>query len=76
MTDRRTFVQQHSLNQVQNAIDQAVYGDDNKRIMVNLFIRNSTYEAEADNEHISVRGLHKRVKKIYPAFENYLNKLN
>lgn len=76
MTDRRTFVQQHTLQDVSNAIESTIFGSENKQIMRGLFIDCKTYEQQAEDSCLSLRGLHKRVHKIYPNMEHYLKKLN
>lgn len=71
--DRRTRIQSHPINMVVDAINNNVYGDDNRRIMKDLFINNRTYEDVACQEHLSVRGLYKRVEKISTKIEKVLN---
>ena len=74
--DRRHRIQRYTVPQVSAAIDDAVFGEDNRVIMRDLFLGNLTYEQTADKAHLSLRGLYKRVGSVAPAVENYLQKLN
>jgi len=66
--DRRHRVQLHSVSAVEHAINDSVFGEDNREIMRDLFLRNLTYDATASRANISVRGLQKRVKTQFNAF--------
>lgn len=71
--DRRHRIQSHPVPAVINAIENTVYGKDNKQIMYDLFIDNYTYEATAYRNNLSVRGLYKRVGTVADKVEKYLN---
>lgn len=74
-TDRRGRMHQHSVPEVMVAIDTTVFGEDDRRIMYDLFVDCKTYEQTAGEEHISLRGLYKRVGKVAPAVENALQRM-
>ena len=72
INDRRHKIQRYYTQAVEDAITSTVFGEDNRRIMRSLFLDNATYEATAIDAHLSLRGLHKRVRTIYPPVEKYL----
>lgn len=74
--DRRHRIQQYPIPLVKRAIADTVYGDDNVRIVTDLYIGNQTHEQVAESAHLSTRGLYKRLDSIMPSMENYLRKLN
>lgn len=76
MNDRRHQLQRHNVQEVTDAIRTEVFGDQNRRIMADLFLHNMTYQATAERHNLSVRGLYNRVDSIYPAVYRKLNKPN
>ncbi|MCQ2299995.1 MAG: hypothetical protein MJZ81_07730 [Bacteroidales bacterium] len=75
-SDRKHRIQVYPKSVVQLAINETVYGQDNVKICSDLFLGDMTYEQAAEEHHLSVRGLHKRVKRISGPLEDYLKKLN
>lgn len=74
--DRRHRIQQYPIPMVRKAIDDMVYGEENRRIVTDLFIGGLTYDEVAAGVPISTRGLYKRMDNIMPKVEQYLHKLN
>lgn len=74
--DRRHRIQQYPIPLVKKAISDMVYGEENKRIVTDLFIGDMTYDEVAASVPISTRGLYKRMDRIMPKVESYLGKLN
>lgn len=74
--DRRHRIQQYTVPQVRSALDNAVFGEDNRRILYDLFLNNMTYEDVAYDEGMSVRGLQYKVDRIVKPVEDYLKHLN
>ena len=74
--DRRHRLQQYPIPLVRRAIADTVYGEENQRMVTDLYINNLSDQDAAHNVPISVRGLYKRLDSIVPPMENYLKKLN
>lgn len=74
--DRRHRIQQYPKSMVNLAIDEMIYGDDNMRIVRDIFVGNLTHKQVAAREHIEERSLYKRLDNIMPPMEDYLRRLN
>lgn len=75
---RQRIQRGHTPDQVQKGIEATIFGTQNRYIMTQLLCENRTYEDLAEDKEVdmSPRGLKDRVKRIAPALENYMDKLN
>lgn len=74
--DRRHRIQQYSIPLVRKAISDMVYGEDNKRIVTDLYIGDLTYEQAAERANMTTSGLYKRMRRVMPPVEDYLKRIN
>lgn len=74
--DRRHRIQRYPKPLVIQAINDTIYGEDNVRIVTNLFVGNLTHRQVAGMEKMDERTLYKRLDHIMPTMEDYLHKLN
>ena len=68
------MIQGYYVPEVEKAINNTVFAEENRKIMRGLFIYGKTYEAQAYESNLSLRGLHKRVSILYPPVIDYLKK--
>lgn len=74
--DRRHRIQQYPKPLVIRAINDTIYGEDNLRIVNDLFVGNLTHKEVAYREGLEERSLYKRLDNIMPPMEDYLRRLN
>lgn len=74
--DRRHRIQQYPKPVVIQAINHTIYGDDNIRIVNDLFVGNMTHRQVAQREHLEERSLYKRLGNIMPPMEDYLRRIH
>ena len=73
---RKSRIQAYPVPLVEQAIAATVYGEDNRRIVRDLYLADATYEQAAEHAAMTPSGLYKRMRRVMPPVEDYLKRLN